>query len=554
MNSIICILSMLVSSCLIGQEFTYYEHLNSISVGNIIHGDLNGDGEIDFITDSDFSWRSYIAISNDDQIEFEVFNEGVILRNLVIFDVDMDGDNDIIASDITETNTLFFINDGTANFEKMETGLPHYQGIDLNDVDDDGNIDLILSQDMKIRVFNLNDLSLKFEFSDDSSIFGFQPSFIKSLDYNSDGLNDFIVLHNKSMIFIFTQTDKQEYDKSEISESFVGADEFHLTDINGDGLVDFLVNSFEPSVLFNQGNDEYEKKVIPLLDGAFSWLNVSDFNNDNKDEILVAEGQFLSEVISSIEYDSIADMFITSNLTNSYANTRKGEVADIDGDGLEDFYFYSRSPSGKLVLAVQGLDMLEDNDSDGFTSDVDCDDNNPNVNPEAEEICDNIDNNCDGQIDENQTFLSWWIDSDNDGFGEGPMESRIVDCKQPQGYVQNYDDCDDSNPNINPNAQEIPDNGIDEDCDGMDLITDVHELSDVILKIYPNPANEWLKIDIQGNLDYKVTLYDLSGKILKVAYNQDKIDLNNIANGVYILELTDRNNSNRVLERVVIQN
>jgi hypothetical protein len=85
-----------------------------------------------------------------------------------------------------------------------------------------------------------------------------------------------------------------------------------------------------------------------------------------------------------------------------------------------------------------------DNDGDTYTAcDGDCNDNDPDINPEATEICDGIDNNCNGTIDEG-------FDNDNDGYttcgGDG--------------------DCDDSAPGINPGAVEICDDDLDNDCDG----------------------------------------------------------------------------------------
>lgn len=94
--------------------------------------------------------------------------------------------------------------------------------------------------------------------------------------------------------------------------------------------------------------------------------------------------------------------------------------------------------------------VAPDLDGDGFGdanatcgSQDDCDDNDPNVYPGAPELCDGLDNDCDGVIPATET------DDDGDGFSE---------C---QG------DCDDTDPNVNPNATEVLGNDIDDNCDGL---------------------------------------------------------------------------------------
>lgn len=101
-----------------------------------------------------------------------------------------------------------------------------------------------------------------------------------------------------------------------------------------------------------------------------------------------------------------------------------------------------------------------DRDGDGFTADVDCDDSDVDTHPDAVELCDDIDNNCDGEIDETQMEL--YLDSDGDGFGD--QGTAITECELLSGYVENGSDCDDSDFNINPDALEVCD-GVDNDCD-----------------------------------------------------------------------------------------
>ncbi|MGA1796143.1 MAG: C1 family peptidase [bacterium] len=107
-----------------------------------------------------------------------------------------------------------------------------------------------------------------------------------------------------------------------------------------------------------------------------------------------------------------------------------------------------------------------DMDGDGYSPEEgDCDDHNPAINPDAEEVCDGVDNNCNGNIDEGLT-TTYYHDGDGDGYGN--LDVTIEACSAPDGYVTNSTDCNDDNAAIYPGAQELCGNGIDEDCDGED--------------------------------------------------------------------------------------
>jgi len=120
---------------------------------------------------------------------------------------------------------------------------------------------------------------------------------------------------------------------------------------------------------------------------------------------------------------------------------------DLDNDGYGN-------PNNTTVAVSQPSGYLSNN--------TDCNDNNANVNPGATEICDGLDNNCNGATDEGVTN-TYYRDNDNDGYGNASVTTQA--CSSPSGYVTNNTDCNDNNANVNPGATEICD-GLDNNCNG----------------------------------------------------------------------------------------
>ncbi|MCB9795071.1 MAG: hypothetical protein H6741_20410 [Alphaproteobacteria bacterium] len=105
-----------------------------------------------------------------------------------------------------------------------------------------------------------------------------------------------------------------------------------------------------------------------------------------------------------------------------------------------------------------------DEDGDGYAACEECDDTNRAVNPSATEVCDGVDNDCDGDADGDAVDAdSFYQDADGDGYGSASVRDEA--CEAPEGYVDNAEDCDDGAADSHPGAAETCD-GADNDCDG----------------------------------------------------------------------------------------
>ncbi len=97
---------------------------------------------------------------------------------------------------------------------------------------------------------------------------------------------------------------------------------------------------------------------------------------------------------------------------------------------------------------------------------TDCDDTLPTAHPSEAEVCDGVDNDCDGDVDEG-TLFTFFLDDDRDGFGDA-AGTTIEACFAPDGYADDDDDCDDTRGFVSPSAPEVCDGeALDEDCDGV---------------------------------------------------------------------------------------
>jgi hypothetical protein len=116
----------------------------------------------------------------------------------------------------------------------------------------------------------------------------------------------------------------------------------------------------------------------------------------------------------------------------------------------------------------------EDSDGDTYiatsSGGTDCDDSRDTIHPGHSELCDGLDNDCDGLTDE-EGGTRWYPDQDGDGFGDREA-TPLVSCTKPTGppsYVADNTDCRDSDPAAfpRPDTAETLCNDVDDDCDGV---------------------------------------------------------------------------------------
>ncbi|GDX83218.1 hypothetical protein LBMAG42_50290 [Deltaproteobacteria bacterium] len=111
-----------------------------------------------------------------------------------------------------------------------------------------------------------------------------------------------------------------------------------------------------------------------------------------------------------------------------------------------------------------------DADADGFAACEECDDATAAVNPDAAEVCNDADDDCDGLVDDADDSLdastgsTWFADNDADGYGDPGATAQM--CEPGPGWVADASDCDDTRSDLNPGATEAC-NGYDDDCDGL---------------------------------------------------------------------------------------
>ena len=254
-------------------------------------------------------------------------------------------------------------------------------------------------------------------------------------------------------------------------------------DQDGDGNVsaDYAGNDcddLDPTVYFGAPETWYDG-----LDADCDGLSDYDQDKDGYDSDAWG-GDDCNDLVSAISPGAIETWYDGVDRDCS-----GGSDYDQDGDGYDDAIFGGEDcddldPDANPGAAETWYDGVDsdcagdgdfDQDGDGFdVGTLDCDDTESAVNVAAIEICDGLDNDCDGLTDD--ISATWYEDNDGDGYGNSAVS--VVSCVAPSGFVADATDCDDAATTTNPGAAEIAYDAIDNDCDGMPDDMDAVDVSD----------------------------------------------------------------------------
>ncbi len=322
---------------------------------------------------------------------------------------------------------------------------------------------------------------------------------------------------------------------------FSDYDAVHFADLDNDGQIEMLVTFPERLELYNLNQGVAVFNQIMYEEGFFDTINgviAVDFDQDG-DLDVVANTTFEGVVLFT-QTDALT--FTEQVLFEDSSVDDKLIAADFNQDGTFDFLrqndFSQRTSvilsSASLVYDETNLPVLFGNN--GFTTAADFD-----MDGETEIIY------TDGLsfIGEISMFK---YNTTTNGFDQSSIDTESAGIED--GGTVDLDG--DGDLDLYVWGNKSSDTGI------FFFLTDggttsIHELANVSINIYPNPTTEIINLDIDGDLDFNVRIFDLQGKTIMSTRNNSRINVDAIPTGIYVLEITDIDSGQRVLERILIE-
>ncbi len=262
-------------------------------------------------------------------------------------------------------------------------------------------------------------------------------------------------------------------------------------------------------------------------------------------------GDIFNDSIACFELEGYVINNEDCNDLNAEINPATSEICnDIDencnievDEGLTIYTLYADVDGDTYGNPDAAVDTCIETIAGYVNNSLDCNDTIATIYPGATELCNYLDDDCDGLADENLTYILSYQNNDDDAFGNPLIDS--LSCELPAGYVEDNTDCDDTNPDIFPGATEIL-NGLDDDCDQIaDEGLFIENLNNIICSISPNPSFDIINIVSNINSNGLYEIISATGQVVLFGewdINNTSISIINIPAGVYNLRLLFNDN------------
>jgi hypothetical protein len=340
------------------------------------------------------------------------------------------------------------------------------------DWDDDGDMDVLVgNSDGTICYFanNGDDTFEKFE-----NFGGFDSAFLTpyAIDWDDDGDQDIIMGMGVGDVNYYANIGSTGIDGGNTFDAAdtlidLGVDaeglQPTLVDWEEDGFYDIVVGTSDGNLVYISNNganvfSETDAQWQGIDFGSSASPNIVDFNGDGFLDVVVGSGSEINLIINSGDN-------LNFTVTEEYI---PGPDHMLEGESPK-FLYWDEDSHLDILMGYNGYIVLylNDYDSDTYVGSDDCNNEDAAINIAAAEVCDSIDNDCDGEVDEDNTSdgTTYYADTDEDGFGDANTTIITCDATAPTGYTTDNTDCDDNAATANPDGTEVCDE-LDNDCNG----------------------------------------------------------------------------------------
>lgn len=342
----------------------------------LVKGDVNGDSAIDLFVGGAAGQSSSVFIQTEDGFEklpnnnFERDKQCEDI-NALFFDADGDNDNDLLVVsggnaypvDAEQYRNRLYINDGNGNFEKSQQRFSKFSGgaVAAIDYDQDGDLDLIEGNRIVPQRYptpansyiysneNGQFSAVTEEVAKSFNEFGIVNDVLVT-DFDQDGDDDFIAVGEWSHVGLFENQDGRFVDIAEQS----GLNDIkgwffslHETDVNKDGLPDYLIGNVGMNTKFSASKEKPFKVYANDFDNNGSLDIV--LSKKYKDEYVPVRGR----ECSSQQMPFIKDKFET------FDEFAKASLTDIYGEGLANSVEFEANEFRSFVLLNKGNGVFD---------------------------------------------------------------------------------------------------------------------------------------------------------------------------------------------------